>query len=506
MRASVLLAGLLALSASLPACSSDDLPADAECVKDAECSGAGAVCLSNKCFQFVADCAQCAGETCTDRCLAGVPGPPGVAGATGPAGPEGAQGTPGEAGPAGAQGADGSTGPQGEPGPAGPVGPTGQAGAPGSMGPMGPAGPQGAAGPQGPAGPAGATGAQGPAGATGAQGPAGPSGATGAQGPAGTVGAQGPAGVAGPAGPMGPAGPTGPAGAGAPGPQGAPGQPGPPGTLYGEEAALFVGFTSTQMEGAVGSREQMHAICSAQYVGSHFCHVAEYYGAGAASPVPASGAWVDSSGAISVSSGTVYSLSTLTGPRSGRNSSSNDSANCANWTSNTYQSGQYTYNASGMTVSVGGPQTGLCNAARPLACCATPYREAFAGFSSASTVGEAGGRESMHARCANEFTGSHMCHAAEYARATPTTLPPAEGAWLDSSSYFANNTVYTISGLGSMDGGRMAGRSDSSNCANWTSNTYQSGQYTYNSSGLTATRTGFSTNLCNVARPVACCY
>ena len=51
-----LLGALLFLLTAIPGCSNK--PAGAECTVDTECSGAGAVCLSNKCFQFVASCSE----------------------------------------------------------------------------------------------------------------------------------------------------------------------------------------------------------------------------------------------------------------------------------------------------------------------------------------------------------------------------------------------------------------------------------------------------------------
>jgi hypothetical protein len=90
---------------------------------------------------------------------AGIPGPAGPKGATGPAGPKGATGATGPAGPKGATGAAGPAGPKGATGAAGPAGPKGATGA------TGPAGPKGSTGPQGPQGPKGAPGSSYSAGA-----------------------------------------------------------------------------------------------------------------------------------------------------------------------------------------------------------------------------------------------------------------------------------------------------------------------------------------------------
>lgn len=51
---------------------------------------------------------------------------------------------------------------------------------------------------------------------------------------------------------------------------------------------------------------------------------------------------------------------------------------------------------------------------------------AFAGFTQALSTGDAGGRDGMHAKCAAEFAGSHLCHASEYQLASPR---PARGSF-----------------------------------------------------------------------------
>jgi hypothetical protein len=496
--ASLLLSLLL-----LGACSSEPaLPAGAECRTDTECKGTGAVCLSNKCFEFVASCDECSEKKCTDRCLAGVPGPKGPEGATGAAGPTGPEGGTGAVGPQGDLGPAGPVGPTGVAGPVGLDGPVGPAGAVGPMGAQGPMGPQGPIGPTGVAGPAGATGVAGPIGPTGVAGPAGPTGvagpigptgvagpagATGVAGPIGPTGVAGPAGATGVAGPAGPTGATGLAGVGATGPQGAPGQPGPAGNLYGEEAPSFVGFTIATTQGNIGSREQMHAICAAQYAGSHFCHVGEYESATPATPVPASGAWADASAFSGTS--TYYPTTGVSGPNVGRYTASDSSYNCVQWTvNNTY---------SGTVILPTGPTNGYCNVARPLACCNTPYRETFKGFSSLTTQGNIGSREQMHGVCAAQFSGSHMCTSGEYYRTGNATPVPAPGAWVDAASFSGGSTYYPTVGIASHNLGRYTASDSSYNCVQWTvNNTY---------SGSVLLSTGPTNGYCNVARPVACC-
>jgi hypothetical protein len=516
--ASLLLVGLL-----VPACSSESaLPAGAECRTDTECKGTGAVCLSNKCFQFVASCDDCSGKACTDRCLAGIPGPAGDPGATGPAGAPGPAGVAGAVGKQGDVGPAGAAGAQGDPGPAGPTGADGAAGVTGPVGPLGPQGPIGLAGPtgatgaQGPAGatgvtgatgPAGsgATGATGPTGATGVMGPQGPigpagsgaTGATGPQGPAGNAGATGAAGVTGAAGPTGvagPAGATGPAGTGAAGPQGAPGQPGPAGNLYGEAAASFIGFTTGTTLGNLGSREQMHAMCGAQFAGSHLCHVAEYGLANGASPVPANGAWVDTSGYTGANS--TYGDYDVATPSAGRYVYTS-TGNCSAWTALV---DTYSQNETGMTISATGPKSQVCNVPRALACCVSPFKEVFKGLAG-STTGAVGGREAMHSVCATQYSGSHMCHVSEYYRTQNPVSLPASGAWVDTSGYTGANSTYGDYDVATVTAGRYLYQS-TGNCSSWTALV---DTYSQNETGMTVTPTGPKSQVCNGVRPVACC-
>jgi hypothetical protein len=95
----------------------------------------------------------------------GVQGAAGPQGPAGPAGMTGMTGMTGATGPAGATGMQGPAGPQGPTGAVGSIGPQGPAGVQGPAGATGAMGAQGPAGSQGSQGPVGATGAQGPAGA-----------------------------------------------------------------------------------------------------------------------------------------------------------------------------------------------------------------------------------------------------------------------------------------------------------------------------------------------------
>lgn len=427
---------------------------------------------------------------------------------------EGEMGEMGEAGlqgPAGAQGERGPAGPAG--GPQGPEGPIGPQGLPGEVGPAGPAGPEGAAGPQGlvgetgaigPAGPTGGSGAMGPIGLTGAVGPAGPSGPTGATGAIGPVGATGPAGDTG--------------ASGTPGPQGAAGPAGSGGQLYGEDAAVFVGFTTAQLDGGAGGHSAMHAACAEEFTDAHLCHISEYYLSNSASVEPAGGAWIDWSARWRDDLGSVYRVNALAGKDTGRYVAANaitDGQSCLNWTGYTYNTGALpaTRPANGLTITAGGPESQLCTEARPLACCASPTEEGFAGFTTASVSGDRGGRALMNFSCGSEFPGSHMCHTAEYYRAHPTEEPPADGAWIDYSGQWRDDlgSVYRVSSLATKVLGRYvhgAANRDGNSCLNWTGLIYDTGALpaTRAARGLTMTSEGPSSELCEEERAIACCF
>ena len=74
----------------------------------------------------------------------------------------------------------------------------------------------------------------------------------------------------------------------------------------------------------------MHAICAAQYAGSHLCHMAEYGLANSATIVPAGGAWTDGS-AFTGSTSHVVTLQTAM-PLAGRYTQADSAYNCVNWT------------------------------------------------------------------------------------------------------------------------------------------------------------------------------
>jgi hypothetical protein len=281
---------------------------------------------------------------------------------------------------------------------------------------------------------------------------------------------------------MGPPGATGATGAA--GAQGVPGQPGPAGNRYGEEAASFIGFTTATTAGNVGSREGMHAICAAQFPGSHLCHMSEYALATPATPVPAAGAWTDLSGYAGASASELTNQvgTTLTGRYAGPDYV----YNCMNWTVTTN---------TGLVAQPAGPATASCSSALPLACCVTPYREKFVGLAG-SVTGNQGGREQMHALCAAQYAGAHMCHFAEYYRAASPVALPAGGAWADLSGYTGGSASELTLEIAPVNVGRYYGPDYVYNCMNWTVTT---------NTGLTLGPAGAGTASCSTTRPVACC-
>ena len=128
---------------------------------------------------------------------------------------------------------------------------------------------------------------------------------------------------------------------------------------------------------------------------------------------------------------------------------------CSSW--NNTGGGDYgtTVNSLG-TIDVYGD----CSTARPLACCNTPTKARFAGFTTSTVTGAAGGRWKMHALCAAAFTGAHMCHAAEFVRANSAAAVPSDGAWIDSST--VSSTAVANSGV--TDSARYLG---AYSCSSW---------------------------------------
>jgi hypothetical protein len=242
--------------------------------------------------------------------------------------------------------------------------------------------------------------------------------------------------------------------------------------------------------GAAGGREGMHHACDVEFPGSHMCHYAEYQLAASGIAIPANGAWIDFSCIEQKEGGTVESGNLGCGSYSGssdsgRSTSPPSSGNCMSWTS-------ATAGHTGIMLHPNLSISGACTELRSVACCSTPYRERFRGFTTAMTNGNTSGRAGMHARCAAEFSGSHLCHVAEYQRAHSTTSPPASGAWIDSSSYNS----------GSDNRGAMprSGRSTSPDggCNSWTLDIS-------NRTARVITPLNDTSATCDTQHPLACC-
>ncbi|MBA3452697.1 MAG: hypothetical protein H0T42_06380 [Deltaproteobacteria bacterium] len=363
-----------------------------------------------------------------------------------------------------------------------------QGGLEGPPGPEGPQGPQGVPGPQGPPGEVtvldGGT-IQGP---PGPQGPAGPAGAVGPPGPQGPPGAMGSAGAAGAAGAMGIAGAPGAAGApGSMGPQGVAGAMGPGGMVTGEAASQFAGFTTTAISGVAGGREAMHARCAAAFTGAHLCHFSEYYLANSATIPPSDGAWIDSSGGIEASSSDASPIGGTGHIRLGRYTGASQ-INCGSWTGS---------GTLGYILTISGQTQTQCSTTHTLACCTTPHTEGFRGFTTATVTGaRPGGRAEMNQVCGAEFPGSHLCHKAEYERASPNVTPPAAGVWIESSAYLrTQGDSYPENNIATAEMGRYTGATQL-NCSAWTQST---------TLGYRLSVNGLSQGQCTASHALACC-
>ncbi len=363
-----------------------------------------------------------------------------------------------EAGPAGMAGTKGEKGEKGD------KGDPGDKGLPGSTGPAGAKGEKGDPGAAGAKGDKGDTGATGPAGPMGVKGDPG---AAGAKGDKGDPGVSGPAGAKGDKGDPGPQGPTGPAGAGG---------------AYTEESPSFAGFTATTYTGSVtNGRAGMHALCAAAFPGSHLCHAAEYLVSNSGQTPPSAGAWLDPS------TGDGKGIQSFGSPKFGRYP---HDYTCNSWSS----TAGTTYGSTWVNVAAGITRGSDCTSSRPLACCKGIAKVRFSGFTTATTAGDAGGRHTMHALCAAECPGAHMCHATEYLRTSSATTPPSDGGWLDPSGNLSGD----ITNTGVPDHARLPA---SYACNDWTS----TAGTTYGSTWVNANGGVSRGSDCTTKRAIACC-
>ncbi len=162
---------------------------------------------------------------------------------------------------------------------------------------------------------------------------------------------------------------------------------------------------------------------------------------------------------------------------------------CSSWSdASTSYSGTWIQPSGNITNS------GDCSSTRALACCNTPTKPSFAGFTTATTTGSGGGRPKMHVMCASAFGGSHLCHAAEYIRANGSLAVPSSGAWIDPSTASGTSTSNT----GMPGSGRYL---YGSTCSSWTDgSTSYSGTWIQTSGNIT------NSGDCSISRSVACCY
>jgi hypothetical protein len=109
----------------------------------------------------------------------------------------------------------------------------------------------------------------------------------------------------------------------------------------------------------------------------------------------------------------------------------------------------------------------------------------------------------MHARCAAAFTGSHLCHVAEYQLANSATVPPAAGAWLDMSGGIDgfNGNATVSNEVANPDLGRYTGQLYLGNCDNWTAAVDGSAP----TSGETVKPFVATSQACTTSHVLACC-
>jgi hypothetical protein len=211
---------------------------------------------------------------------------------------------------------------------------------------------------------------------------------------------------------------------------------------------------------------------------AHLCHASEYLMSNSATPIPAGGAWLDSSvtpdGAITQDGS--HRFGRITGSA------------CQNYTTalSAYQGTVLLPNGEPVFSST-------CGTAKPLACCNGEPKIVFAGFTPTTTMGNLGGRPAAHSMCGAAFPGAHLCHAAEYLRTNSPVTIPAAGAWLDSS--------ITDTGEITQDGGPSFGRITGSACQNYTTTLSA-----YQGTVLLPNGEPVFSSTCGTARSLACCY
>lgn len=147
-------------------------------------------------------------------------------------------------------------------------------------------------------------------------------------------------------------------------------------------------------------------------------------------------------------------------------------------------------------VGSAGPQ-GVAGPAGALGSAYGEEAASFVGFTTATYSGDQGGRAAMHTACSLEFSGSHLCHASEYALSTSASPVPAAGAWMDRSCGVSGSSVHvTIDGAHPRIGRHVD--SSTGNCSNWNLDLS-------NVNGPSIRPGGPEYESCSSSLPLACC-
>jgi hypothetical protein len=118
---------------------------------------------------------------------------------------------------------------------------------------------------------------------------------------------------------------------------------------YGNEPVRFRGFTTATTTGNIGGLTTAHAMCQAQFSGSHFCTNYEFFASNSGTTLNAPGAWVDFADTNNLRSST---------------------GGCANWSYGGTAFNNTPYSVVLPTGYVAGsPVSPTCGSSLPLACC-----------------------------------------------------------------------------------------------------------------------------------------
>jgi hypothetical protein len=254
---------------------------------------------------------------------------------------------------------------------------------------------------------------------------------------------------------------------------------GPAGSgAYAEDVPSFAGFTFATFTGNMGGRPNAHAACEAEFGDAHLCHASEYILSNSATPVPAMGAFLDSS--VQLDGDPTRQGSHLFGRYTGNA--------CMNYTTTSTSFFATVLQPSGEVLN-----SSTCQTVRPLACCNGAPKIVFAGFTAATPTGNMGGRPAAHGLCNAAFPGAHLCHASEYLRTSSSMPIPAAGAWVDSSV----DDISAPTQQGAPGFGRYTGNA----CMNYTTTSTSFFATVLNPAGDIT-----NSSTCQNPRSLACCY